>query len=101
MSPKSSWRITLAVILNLLIAGVGHVTLGFWKRGLLWFFLSIALGLLFGYFLPEVTTPAVILRVSDAVALPLVPFSILMGVLSAIDAWRAAALYNAGLAERG
>ncbi len=82
-------RIVVGVALNLLIAGLGHVALGFWRRGLAWFALGLVLGLAFSYFIPEVASRGRITL-----------FGITYGLLAALDAWRMAKLHNIAARER-
>lgn len=86
----STPRMVVGVICSLLIAGLGHVVLGFWRRGLFWFGLGIVLGLALSYFIPEVV-------LKERVSL----FGLLFGILSALDAWRSAELHNIAVRERG
>ena len=73
----------------MLVAGLGHVALGFWKRGLAWFALGVVLGLAFSYFIPEFILP-------NRVTL----FGVTFGILAALDVWRMAELHNVAARER-
>lgn len=85
----STPRMVIGVVLSLLVAGLGHVALGFWRRGLFWFGLGIVLGLALSYFIPEI-----ILKERITI------FGMLFGILSALDAWRSAELHNIAVRER-
>lgn len=82
-------RIIAGVILSLLVAGLGHVALGFFRRGCAWFALGVVLGLAFSYFIPEFILP-------NRVTL----FGVTFGILAALDVWRMAELHNVAARER-
>lgn len=86
----STPRMVIGVVCSLLIAGLGHMVLGFWRRGFFWFGLGLVLGLALSYFIPEIILKE---RISF--------FGLLFGILSALDAWRTAELHNIAVRERG
>ncbi|MDO8584952.1 MAG: hypothetical protein Q7R85_02405 [bacterium] len=82
-------RIIAGVVLSLLVGGLGHIVLGFWRRGLAWFALGSVLALALSYFIPELILP-------NRVTL----FGVTFGILAALDVWRVAELHNVAARER-
>lgn len=88
MQKKSSFRIGMAIVASILIAGAGHLILGFWRRAIYWLLGVIAVAFITSYFLPQLTQGRV----------PLL--GIALGIAAAIDAWRKAEQFNVAIAEK-
>ena len=76
---SSRKNVALAVILSLLITGLGQVYLGFWKRGLVYILVSLSVNILLE---PYITIDQMMLA------------GILFSVLSAVDAYMIARKIN-------